>query len=69
MEPLQKSVWIFLPAPWLVIVQHYGMFRVSAGTVQPHIALGLWRPAFFVKHLYLGLVRVKQVMLPNHMAA
>ena len=59
----QKGLWMAGTSSRLVFVQHDGPVCISAGAVQPHVALALRRLAQLVKHLQGGFICVKHILL------
>ena len=62
-EPLQKLLWIFAAASGLVIVQYNGRQPIHAGTVNPHVRLGLSSLAVLFENLHHRLICMQNFSL------
>ena len=58
MESIQKFFWMLRP-PWLVFVQNNGLVRISAGSVQPQVAVALRFLPRLVENLQGGFIRME----------
>ena len=59
MESIQKFFWMFRPPPWLLFKKNNGLVRVSAGSVQPQVAVTLGLFPRLMKHLQRRLIRME----------
>ena len=68
-EPLQKLLWIFAAASGLVIVQYNGRQPIHAGTINPHVRLGLGGLAVLFENLNHRLICMQNFSLQKLFAA
>ena len=60
-ESCQELLWMLRTPSRLVLVQDYGLVRIPAGPIQPHVAVGLRLLSRLVENLQGGFIRMENL--------